>query len=119
MKITVLVDNNESKGWHSEHGLALLLEHLDGYLLFDTGAGKATPFNLIKAGFRPELLKMIVLSHGHYDLASRRKNGNILWSGYYENTFQSPSGNAGQKSDNAGILHCRVTQPAVKSGSLD
>src|SRR5574344_793927 len=53
MKITVLVDNNESKGWHSEHGLALLLEHLDGYLLFDTGAGKAMPFNLIKAGFRP------------------------------------------------------------------
>lgn len=41
MKITVLVDNNESKGWHSEHGLALLLEHLDGYLLFDTGDWKA------------------------------------------------------------------------------
>lgn len=67
MRIRVLVDNRECKGWHAEHGLCLLLEHSSGMLMFDTGAGEALAFNLKKVGISPREIRSVVLSHGHYD----------------------------------------------------
>ncbi len=68
-RITVLVDNNVSpnRGLLAEHGFSALIERGSDRILFDTGQGRALPWN---AGIlRMDLtgIDMVVLSHGHYD----------------------------------------------------
>lgn len=67
MKLTVLVDNRAEAPWVEEHGLALLLDHPAGQLLFDTGAGATLVPNGKLARLDPAELRQIVLSHGHFD----------------------------------------------------
>lgn len=67
MKVTVLVDNRAAAPWTGEHGLALRLDHPEGPLLFDTGAGAALAPNREHAHLNPAELRQIVLSHGHFD----------------------------------------------------
>lgn len=67
MKLTVLADNLAEAPWVGEHGLALLLDHPAGQLLFDTGAGAALAPNGKLARLNPAELRQIVLSHGHFD----------------------------------------------------
>jgi len=68
MRVTLLVDNEASSDvlW-SEHGLSFLVETDDGSVLFDTGQTDAWLHNLIALGRKPEAIKVIAISHGHYD----------------------------------------------------
>ncbi|HOX28898.1 MAG TPA: MBL fold metallo-hydrolase [bacterium] len=69
MKITVLVENNVplSVGLTGEHGLSFLIENEGEKVLFDTGQGMSLLNNLQRLGHKPEEVKKVVLSHGHYD----------------------------------------------------
>lgn len=67
MQVTLLVDNEASDGLRSEHGLSFLVETDDGAVLFDTGQSDAWFHNLIALGRKPEAIKAIAISHGHYD----------------------------------------------------
>lgn len=67
MNLTVLVDNCAVAPWVGEHGLALLLDHPAGPVLFDTGAGAALAPNGKLARLDPATIRHIVLSHGHFD----------------------------------------------------
>jgi len=65
--IKILVDNQATESWQSEHGLSLCLEYGTERMLFDSGAGNALPLNLKFAGIYPETFTRVMLSHGHND----------------------------------------------------
>jgi len=70
MKITCLVDNaaKEASPFWSEHGLAVLIETQEGRLLFDTGqSGTVLLHNLWLAGIPISQIRLLALSHAHYD----------------------------------------------------
>ena len=68
MKITLLVDKQQSANLQSEFGLAMLLESpVSGCWLFDTGADSALEFNCQALNIPAAALKRVILSHGHYD----------------------------------------------------
>ncbi len=68
ISVTVVVENTVLyDNLLAEHGLSLWLETPDGFLLYDTGAGKALIPNLAALGLDPLNLSGVVLSHGHYD----------------------------------------------------
>ncbi|MBO7147365.1 MAG: MBL fold metallo-hydrolase [Lentisphaeria bacterium] len=69
MKLTLLVDKQDSTKFQSEFGLAFLVQHDPVQFLFDTGAGSALLHNMQMAGVTQEQSQKIVLSHGHYDHA--------------------------------------------------
>jgi 7,8-dihydropterin-6-yl-methyl-4-(beta-D-ribofuranosyl)aminobenzene 5'-phosphate synthase len=65
--ITILVDNKADDGLLAEHGLALWIETGSLRILFDTGQGKALPYNAGILGIDLQDADALVLSHGHYD----------------------------------------------------
>lgn len=67
MRVTLVVDNLAEGCRQAEHGLSFLVETDDGSLLFDTGQSDAWLHNLIALGRKPEAIKAIGISHGHYD----------------------------------------------------
>lgn len=70
MKIRCLVDNavRESSPFWGEHGLAILVEAVEGNVLFDTGAsGTVLMHNMALADVRTSSLSAVVLSHSHPD----------------------------------------------------
>ncbi len=67
VKIRVLVDNNASFSYRSEHGFSAHLEIHTEKILFDMGSGEAIFQNSKKMGISLENLDKIVISHGHYD----------------------------------------------------
>jgi 7,8-dihydropterin-6-yl-methyl-4-(beta-D-ribofuranosyl)aminobenzene 5'-phosphate synthase len=70
MQVTLLVDNEAANdALRSEHGSSFLVETDDGSVLFDTGQNDAWLHNLIALGHKPESIKAIAISHGHYDHA--------------------------------------------------
>ena len=50
-----------------EHGFAVWITRGDTQILFDTGAGNALPINLEALKKNARALRLLVLSHGHYD----------------------------------------------------
>jgi 7,8-dihydropterin-6-yl-methyl-4-(beta-D-ribofuranosyl)aminobenzene 5'-phosphate synthase len=68
-KITILVDNNvqPGRGLLAEHGFSALIERGSDRVLFDTGQGKALPWNARILDIDLSGIDMVVLSHGHYD----------------------------------------------------
>lgn len=67
MKITVLSDNNDKKGFQSEHGLSFYIEKIDKNILFDTGASNIFLRNDEILGVNIKDVDTVVLSHGHFD----------------------------------------------------
>lgn len=67
IKITVLVDNNNSDDLIEEHGFSAWIEVFDKKILFDTGQGYALFHNASKLGINLATADFLVLSHGHYD----------------------------------------------------
>ena len=68
MKITLIVDQQDSPGLQSEFGLSMLLESKEsGSWLFDTGAASALRYNVDCLNIPEEKLRRVILSHGHYD----------------------------------------------------
>jgi len=67
VKITLLVNHVEKRGFQAEFGLSLLLDYRNGKYLFDTGAGAALAPNLARLGIAPKSIKRVILSHGHCD----------------------------------------------------
>jgi 7,8-dihydropterin-6-yl-methyl-4-(beta-D-ribofuranosyl)aminobenzene 5'-phosphate synthase len=65
--IIILVDNKADEGLMEEHGLALWIETGNSRVLFDTGQGKALPYNAGILGIDLKKADSLVLSHGHYD----------------------------------------------------
>lgn len=68
MEATLLVDNEAANDvLRSEHGLSFLVETDDGSVLFDTGQTDAWLHNMVALGRAPEAIKVVTISHGHYD----------------------------------------------------
>lgn len=67
MKITLLVDKQENCDLQSEFGLAMLLEHNNSTMLFDTGADSALMNNAAAMQISHDDFRQVILSHGHYD----------------------------------------------------
>jgi 7,8-dihydropterin-6-yl-methyl-4-(beta-D-ribofuranosyl)aminobenzene 5'-phosphate synthase len=69
-KITIIFDNEASEGYESGWAFSAMIEKDDKKILFDTGYdGTALLKNLEKAGFDPEEITEIVISHKHWDHA--------------------------------------------------
>ncbi|HOG49126.1 MAG TPA: MBL fold metallo-hydrolase [Lentisphaeria bacterium] len=66
-RITIVVDNQTSRGLAVEHGLSLVIDNPAGRFLFDTGAGAALLLNAGALGITTDSLRRVILSHGHYD----------------------------------------------------
>ena len=67
IKLTVLMEDRESSGFLTEHGLSLYIEDIDKNILFDTGQSGKFILNAKKMNIDLNKLDLIVLSHGHYD----------------------------------------------------
>ncbi|MFH1613568.1 MAG: iron-sulfur cluster assembly scaffold protein [Planctomycetota bacterium] len=67
LSITVVVDNTASGHFHSEHGLALWINHGDKRILFDTGQSNLILQNAKTLDIDLADTDAIVISHGHYD----------------------------------------------------
>ncbi len=68
MKITILVENTvQTPDLQGEHGLSMLVETPEGPLLWDVGQSDLFLRNAAPLGVRPEEIRHIALSHGHYD----------------------------------------------------
>lgn len=68
MKITVLVENSvQAPSLQGEHGLSMLVETPGGALVWDTGQSGLFLRNANLLGFRPDSIRHVALSHGHYD----------------------------------------------------
>ncbi len=66
--ITVLVENTALfRGHRAEHGFAVWLETPDGAILWDTGQSGMLMHNAECLGIDFSAVKIIALSHGHYD----------------------------------------------------
>ena len=67
--VTVVFDNYRFKeGMQTAWGFACVIEGLGETILFDTGGdGKLLLANMAKAGFRPEQIGSVILSHFHSD----------------------------------------------------
>lgn len=66
--ITVLVENTALfREHHAEHGFAVWLETPDGAVLWDTGQGGMLVHNAECLGIDLSAVKIIAISHGHYD----------------------------------------------------
>ncbi len=67
--ITIVYDNNlPDKRLQTAWGFACVIEGLAETILFDTGGnGKLLLSNMAAAGFNPEQIDSIVLSHIHAD----------------------------------------------------
>ncbi|MEG2083561.1 MAG: MBL fold metallo-hydrolase, partial [Oscillospiraceae bacterium] len=65
--VTILCDNEGSKGLKTEHGLALLVERPDGALLADCGASGAFIDNARSLGRDLSAVRAVTLSHNHFD----------------------------------------------------
>jgi len=68
LSIKVLSDNYVSApGLIAEHGLSLLIEADGGYVLLDTGQGRALSVNSEVLGCDLAEVQALALSHGHFD----------------------------------------------------
>jgi 7,8-dihydropterin-6-yl-methyl-4-(beta-D-ribofuranosyl)aminobenzene 5'-phosphate synthase len=67
IRIRILVDNRASNGLVEEHGFSAWVEVDGSTILFDTGQGRALIHNANMLGCDLRQIKMLVLSHGHYD----------------------------------------------------
>lgn len=69
MKIKTLIENHASRDarYEGEHGLSLLIQLKDRYILFDTGKTGRFVENAIEMGIDLSRIDTIILSHGHYD----------------------------------------------------
>lgn len=68
MKLYILADDRTNrKGFISEHGLSILIEHEGTRILFDTGTTDAYIRNAKKMGVDLGKTNYIILSHGHSD----------------------------------------------------
>lgn len=67
--ITIVYDNNAfDKRMETAWGFACVVEGLSEAILFDTGGkGQLLLANMAKAGFKPEQIRSVVLSHNHSD----------------------------------------------------
>ncbi|MBC8873945.1 MAG: MBL fold metallo-hydrolase [Planctomycetes bacterium] len=67
--VTIVYDNNPlDKRMETAWGFACVVEGLSETILFDTGGkGKLLLANMAKAGFEPEQIHRVVLSHAHSD----------------------------------------------------
>ncbi len=66
LKITVIVDDKADNSLIQTHGLSLLIEYNDYYVLFDTGPSiEVLEHNAEKLGVDLELVDAVVLSHTH------------------------------------------------------
>jgi len=67
-RIVTLSENTSGKARIvGEYGLSVLIERGSGKILFDTGQDSACIRNADRMGVKLDDIKMIILSHGHYD----------------------------------------------------
>jgi 7,8-dihydropterin-6-yl-methyl-4-(beta-D-ribofuranosyl)aminobenzene 5'-phosphate synthase len=67
-KVTIIYDNEASKGFITGWGFAAIIETKGKAILFDTGwDGVALGKNMVQAGFDPKKIDYIVISHEHWD----------------------------------------------------
>jgi 7,8-dihydropterin-6-yl-methyl-4-(beta-D-ribofuranosyl)aminobenzene 5'-phosphate synthase len=68
IKITTLVENTATKAkFRAEHGLSMLIEKDGEYILWDTGQTDAIVHNAKLLNVDLKKIKIVALSHGHYD----------------------------------------------------
>lgn len=65
--VRVFAENKSHEGFFPEHGLSLGIHFRGMDVLFDTGAGKALPYNAEKFGCPLCKYHDLILSHGHND----------------------------------------------------
>jgi 7,8-dihydropterin-6-yl-methyl-4-(beta-D-ribofuranosyl)aminobenzene 5'-phosphate synthase len=87
MKITILVENTASLNFQAEHGLSYLIED-DCEVLFDTGHSDLFLKNAKKLNVDLRSIKVIVLSHGHWDHGNGLKYLNEKKLICHPNAFQ-------------------------------
>ena len=103
-RITDIVDNRAAEGFVAEHGLSLLIEHGDGCILFDTGAGAALQPNAAKLGIDLGGVTRIVLSHSH-NVSGGYLSGRIERTGEFLRQL---------KLDQLVLLHCTGESAGAK-----
>ncbi|URA09154.1 MBL fold metallo-hydrolase [Thermospira aquatica] len=70
MELIVLVENTTFiSSLCARHGLALLLHHKGGWVLFDTGSDQTIVENMQSLSLPLHEVSHVVISHGHYDHA--------------------------------------------------
>ncbi len=69
-RLTVLMENNSSKGLLTEHGLSFFIEQDGNQILFDTGQSDLFLKNAETLGISFDTLDTVILSHGHHDHAN-------------------------------------------------
>lgn len=67
MKITILIENNGSSHYKTEHGLAVHINFNGKNYLLDAGASDAFILNANRLGIDLQQVDTAVLSHAHYD----------------------------------------------------
>ncbi len=68
IKITTLVENTATKAkFKAEHGLSMLIEKDGEFILWDTGQTDAIIHNSKLLNINLSKIKIVALSHGHYD----------------------------------------------------
>lgn len=83
LEAAVIVDDEANPGLQASHGLALHIRAGGLDLLFDAGPGLEVVNNAARLGVELGRVKLIVLSHGHYDhtggllYALKKMNGRI------------------------------------------
>lgn len=70
LKATLLMDDQPSNEFESEHGLSIFIEKDDFSILFDTGQTNKFMINANKLGVNFSNLNACIISHGHYDHAN-------------------------------------------------
>lgn len=70
LKVTLLIDDQESEQFKTEHGLSIFLEKDNLKFIFDTGQSSRFLDNAKKLDIDLEDLDGVVISHGHYDHAN-------------------------------------------------
>ncbi len=67
MKLYVLTENTASAKFKAEHGLSYTIEYDGTQILFDTGHSDVFLQNAAMFGLDLDQVKIVVLSHGHWD----------------------------------------------------